>query len=222
MFGMLDYRAHKLYLLIFFIPIFLLTLFSLFALPLIYYSIGFYFAEERVFQILISLISVFVFQIVLFLFICISFLIDNKLFLIDKLFLFIFELFVDVIPHDGRTKEEAQMVVYSGNKAIRFLAIAKHPTTWTDELINDVPKNDWVSNMFYRNNIVRRYNLIREYYQSRPEETLYFGHVEKVLEENDLVLKWDEKVFGSPAYRSDILTYSFLLFLLILNPLGYL
>ena len=210
MFGMLDYRAHKLYFLIFFIPIFLLTLFSLFALPLIHYSIGFYSAEERVFQIIISLISLFVLEIVWLLFI---------FGFINKLFQFIFELFVDVIPHDGRTKEEGQMVVYSGNKAIRTLAITKHPRTWTDELIKDLPKNDWVSNMFYRNNIIKRCNLIRDYYYSMPEETPYDdSHVNKVLEENDLVLKWDETVLTSLQYRRTIFAYSFLLILLISNP----
>ena len=210
MFGMLDYRAHKLYILIFFIPMSLLTLFSLFALPLINYSIGFYFSDVRVFQILTSLVSLFVLEIVWILFI---------FGFINKLFQFIFELFVDVIPHDGRTREEAQMVVYSGEKAIRSLSISKHPTTWTDELINDLPKNDWVSSMFYRNNIIRRCNLVREYYQSMPEETPYTdSHVNKVLEENNLVLKWHETVLTSLQYRRGIFAYSFFLFLLILNP----
>ena len=207
---MLDYRAHKLYFLIFFIPISLLTLFSLFALPLINYSIGYYFSDVRVFQILISLVSLFVLEIVWLIFI---------MGFINKLFQFIFELFVDVIPHDGRTKEEAQMVVYNGEKAIRSLSISKHPTTWTDELINDLPKNDWVSSMFYRNNIIRRCNLVREYYQSMPEETpLVDSHINKVLEENNLVLKWHETVWTSIQYRRGIFAYSLFLFLLILNP----
>jgi hypothetical protein len=210
MFGMLDYRAHKLYFLIFFIPISLLTVFSLFALPLINYSIGYYFSDVRVFQILISLVSLFVLEIVWLIFI---------MGFINKLFQFIFELFVDVIPHDGRTKEEAQMVVYNGEKAIRSLSISKHPTTWTDELINDLPKNDWVSSMFYRNNIIRRCNLVREYYQSMPEETPFAdSHINKVLEENNLVLKWHETVLTSIQYRRSIFAYSFFLFLLILNP----
>jgi len=210
MFGMLDYRAHKLYFLIFFIPISLLTVFSLFELPLINYSIGYYFSDVRVFQILISLVSLFVLEIVWLIFI---------MGFINKLFQFIFELFVDVIPHDGRTKEEAQMVVYNGEKAIRSLSISKHPTTWTDELINDLPKNDWVSSMFYRNNIIRRCNLVREYYQSMPEETPFAdSHINKVLEENNLVLKWHETVLTSIQYRRSIFAYSFFLFLLILNP----
>ena len=74
--------------------------------------------------------------------------------------------------YDGRTKEEAQMVVHNGEKAVRSLAIQKHPTTWTDKVINELPKNDWIGNIFYRNNIVRRCNLVREYYQSMPVETM--------------------------------------------------
>ena len=168
------------------------------------------FSKTNSIKSFISLISLFVLEIVWLLFI---------FGFINKLFQFIFELFVDVIPHDGRTKEEGQMVVYSGNKAIRTLAITKHPRTWTDELIKDLPKNDWVSNMFYRNNIIKRCNLIRDYYYSMPEETPYDdSHVVKVLEENDLVLKWDETVFTSLQYRRTIFAYSFLLFLLIFNP----
>tara|TARA_B100000212_G_C27207644_1_gene461544 strand:+ start:143 stop:721 length:579 start_codon:yes stop_codon:yes gene_type:complete len=188
----------------------LLILFSLFALPLINYSIGFYFSDVRVFQILISLVSLFVLEMV-WIFFIFGF--------INKLFQFIFELFVDVIPHDGRTKEEAQMVVHSGEKAVRSLAIQKHPTTWTDEVINEIPKNDWIGNIFYRNNIVRRCNLVREYYQSMPVETPYVdSHVNKVLEENNLTLKWHETVLTSLHYRRSIIAYSFFLFLLILNP----
>ena len=210
MFGMLDYRANKLYFLIFFIPQLCISLFSVFALPFINYSIGFYLADERVFQILISLVSLVILEVIW---------IGVVFGVISKLFGFIFGLFVDVIPHDGRTKEEAKLVVHSGEKAIRSIAITKHPTTWTDELINDLPKNDWVSNMFYRNNMVRRCNLIREYYQSMPEETPYEdSHVKKVLEENNLVLKWTETALSSLQIRRGIIAYSFLLFLLISNP----
>ena len=210
MFGMLDYRAHKLYFIIFFIPHFFITLFSLFALPFINYSMGAVIAEERIFQILISLVSLVILE---------ALWIGIVFGVISKFFQFIFGLIVDVIAHDGRTKEEAQMVVFSGDKAIRTLAITKHPRTWTDELIKDLPKNDWVSNMFYRNNIIKRCNLIRDYYYSMPEETPYDdSHVVKVLEENDLVLKWDETVFTSLHYRRTIIAYSFFLFLLILNP----
>ena len=60
MFGMLDYRAHKLYVILFFIPNIFLSLFALFGIPLINYSIGLQFADERIYQILLSLVALFV------------------------------------------------------------------------------------------------------------------------------------------------------------------
>ena len=60
MFGMLDYRSHKLYIILFFIPNLVLMLFAMFGLPLINYSIGLAFADERIYQILVSLVAVFI------------------------------------------------------------------------------------------------------------------------------------------------------------------
>ena len=60
MFGMLDYRAYKLYLILFFIPLFLLTLFQVFGLPFIYYAIGANLAENRILEIIISMIALLI------------------------------------------------------------------------------------------------------------------------------------------------------------------
>ena len=209
MFGMLDYRAHKLLFLTFFIPNFAMTIFSLFALPLINYSIGISLADERIFQILISVVSLFVLGLIwLMVFI-----------IIVKSFEFIFSLFVDIIPHDGRTKDEAEMVAWGGDKAIRHLAISKHPNTWTDELINELPKNDWVQNICFRKLIIRRCELIKEHYKSLPEDTPYNDyHAEKILEENNLVVKWQEKVLSTKQIRKILISFSFFLLLIIFNP----
>ena len=64
MFGMLDYRAHKLYLILMFIPHTLIFLVGVFGLPLINYGIGVSLADERIYQIIISLISVFIVEVI--------------------------------------------------------------------------------------------------------------------------------------------------------------
>jgi hypothetical protein len=211
MFGMLDYRAHKLYWLLFFIPSKILFLIAIFGLPLINYLIGFQLAETRFFQILISLISLFVIEMIWLL------LIFN---VTDKLFQFIFSLLVDVIPHDGRTKEEAQLVVWNGEKAVRALALNKGIDTWTDELILEMPKNDWVINMFYRDDVIRRLELIREEFNNRSSDDSPFTETEmaQILKDNSLKLGWFEKLVTD--LRASIYSYTTLLLLFYYNPMA--
>lgn len=212
MFGMLDYRAHKLYIILFFIPNLVLVLFSMFGLPLINYSIGLAFADERIYQILVSLVAVFIVEII-WLVIVFAF--------ISKAFQFIFELFVDVIPHDGRTKEEAQMVVWTGDKAIRSLQISKHPSEWTQSLIYEIPKNDWVANLFFRDDLIKRFQTIYDEYLLMSPDTPYNDvEVERIMAEHNLKISWQEKVFASPQLRTMVVAYPFFLLLLLYNPFG--
>ena len=209
---MLDYRAHKLYIILFFVPNFIVSIFSIFGLPLINYSIGVALADERIIQILISLGAIFVIELIWALFVYAF---------ISKAFQFIFELFVDVIPHDGRTKEEAQMVVWIGDKAIRTLEICKHPTQWTQSLIDEMPKNDWVLNLFFRDELKKRLHTIFEEYLLLAPDTPYGDtEYERIFEENDLKISWQEKVFANFAYRRMIIMYSFFLLLLLYHPFG--
>ena len=212
MFGMLDYRAHKLYILLFFVPNFILGLFAMFGLPLIHYSIGLALADERIFQILVSLMAVFIIESIWLLIV---------FGLISKIFQFIFELFVDVIPHDGRTKEEAQMVVWTGDKAIRSLQISKHPSEWTQSLIYEIPKNDWVANLFFRDDLIKRFQTIYDEYLLMSPDTPYNDvEVERIMAENNLKISWQEKVFASPQLRTMVVAYPFFLLLLLYNPFG--
>jgi ammonia channel protein AmtB len=99
MFGMLDYRAHKLYLILFFLPNLALVLFATLGLPVINYSVGISLADNRVIQILISLVSLLILELV-----WIAFIYG----LISKFYQFLFGLFVDIIPSNGRSEEEAK------------------------------------------------------------------------------------------------------------------
>lgn len=212
MFGMLDYRAHKLYILLFFVPNFILGLFAMFGLPLIHYSIGLALADERIFQILVSLIAVFIIESIWLLIV---------FGLISKTFQFIFELFVDVIPDDGRTKEEAQMVVWSGDKAIRAIAIGKHPSTWDDELIYGFSKNDWVQHLLFKDKVTERMQAVFDEYSCLPSDSPYDDYeIARILKEQDIEMSWLEKCLVNIQVRRAIIGYSFFLILLIYNPFG--
>ena len=211
MFGMLDYRAHKLYVILFFIPNFLLGMFHLIGLPIIHYSIGVAFADERIFQILISLAAMLIIESI-WAIVLIS--------VISKTFEFLFELIVDVIPHDGRTKEEAKLVVWNGNKAIRTLHIAQHPRAWEESVLEEIPANDWVNNIFFRGKIVFRLLVVYEYYLDAPETPFTDTEVERILDERNLKPSWQENVVGNPQIRRALIGYSFLLFLFLLHPFG--
>ena len=209
MFGMLDYRAHKLYIILFFIPNLILNLFAIFGIKIISITIGLVFADERIFQFLIALISIFIIELIWILII---------FGIVTKAFQFIFELFVDVIPDDGRTREEAQLVVWSGSKAIRSLEVIKHPSQWDYSKIEEIYKNDWVANIFYRNKISKRTRKIFEHYLFQSDKPYNDAVINKFLEENNLKVSWKEMIFTEPMYRNAIIGYSFFLFLLILNP----
>ena len=63
--------------------------------------------------------------------------------------MFLFGLFVDIIPADGRTSEEAQAVVWNGDKAIHLLKFnKKKPKDWTDEDIEKLSSGFF--NYFYK------------------------------------------------------------------------
>lgn len=95
MFGMLDYRAHKLYIILFGIPNLLLLLFSLFGLPFAYYEVGKNYTDSHFMQIIVSLVALIVIELFWAIFVT----------YLSKFYIFLFGLLVDVIPAEGRTIE---------------------------------------------------------------------------------------------------------------------
>ena len=113
------------------------------------------------------------------------------------------------------------MVVWKGDKAIRSLAISQHPSTWTDELIYEIPKDDWVQNIFFKQQTIRRLELIKEHYEFSPDDVPYTdSEINRVLAENDAEIQWQEKVFANAYSRRMVIGYSFLFLLLLFNPFG--
>jgi Zn-dependent protease with chaperone function len=223
MFGMLDYRAHKLYLILFGIPTFIIYLFSLFILPIICYYSGSYFSNlinlgeyfssslvAIISLIICTIISVFIIELIWTLF-CL---------LINKTVKFIFELIIDVIPADGRTKEEAELVLYNGNKGITKIKIGKHPKNWDDELILNCVKLDWVASLFYREKIMDRLRIIKEHFLDNPEDRWGSWKVDEILKDNKIEVGLIERWVSNNTYRAWTIRYSFILILIILNPIN--
>lgn len=207
MFEMLDYRAHKLFLILFGIPIILLTLFSLFVLPFIYYGIGLHFGESRISQIGIAIISIFFVDSILII-------LNNGL---SKFSMFIFHLFVDVTPTDGRTKEEANQVVWYGDKAINLINFNnKQPEYLTDEDIEKISSGFF--NFFFRKKIISRIDSSRNYFIENPNIACNEWNINEFLKREKLEIGIFEKIITNQFLRSCVIRYSIFLYLLIFNP----
>lgn len=206
MFGMLDYRAHKLYYLIVMLPMNVIVLISFFSAPIISYYISKTFLYEVYLQIIISVISLIIIVTV--------FSLINYLF--GKFLERIFYLFIDIIPHDGRTKEEAAAVVTGGAEELLLQELSKHPSEWREGIEDDASKLDWVARLFYRKKIERRFRLIRHSFSegipfvpSVCDELLKEHHLEKGVIEDRVSNKW---------FRRGVFLYSFLSLLFIWSP----
>jgi hypothetical protein len=212
MFGMLDYRAHKLYIILFCIPLLIVHIFTIFGLPIINYAIGLQLFDERIFQIISSLVSACIVGIIW------SFFIFG---VVSKLFQFLFTLFVDVIPHDGRTKEEAQLVVWGGDKTILILEVDKHPSKWRENFEEELAKIDWVQNLFFKRKIIDRFLRVKENFEFDDEEevSVYNSYkAEKFLKDNNLETTWVEKFICNKLYRRYVVGWLFFIYLLAFDP----
>jgi hypothetical protein len=207
MFGMLDYRAHKLYLLMFGIPWFVLRWAIIIGLPFLYYGIGQQIAENRFLQIVASLVALFFIEILVVL----------GATYIDKLFMFVFNLFVDIIPADDRNKEEAILVVKSGQVAIKLIELEKkHPSTWTEEDTDFYHRGFFA--WFFKNTIKHRINMIRDYFVENSDLAFNQWNIKNYLSKNNLQMSFWENIVTNATYRATAISYSITILLLILNP----
>jgi hypothetical protein len=207
MFGMLDYRANKLFLIIFGIPWFLLRWIAILGLPFLYYGIGLTLVDNRLLQVGVSLVSLFIGELIWLLIVT----------YIDKFFMFLFNLLVDVIPADGRTKEEALMVVKGGQQAIRMLNLStKHPNEWSDD--DFMAYKDSIFTIFFRNRIDERIEFIKDYYAQNPDEFISISSIEDALKKKALEVSWLERLVCNPQWRAMAFSYGLTTYLLLFNP----
>ena len=209
MFGMLDYRAHKLYWLLS-LPIFVpITLLTLFGLPFAIYAIGFNYGSERIWQAAISIGAILPADLAWTLVVL----------LIAKVFDGAFYFLIDVEPVGGRTTEEAKVVVKGGDAALHALALEKPAETWTDEMINAIAKGDIFGRMFYKRRRERTY-AVRDYYIANPNTPITEYNTKKFMKEANLSPSIIEHITSNPMFRGWFIRYGFLLGLLLMNPLA--
>ena len=116
MFGMLDYRAHKLYLALFFFPFLVIHTLEIFGIPVLVLGAG---------QAILSSYPIFENDYLLFfvslIAFCFLWLLTGPLWAVVEGFAkATFRFLIDVVPHDGRSDEEAWEVVAYGQKAMTF------------------------------------------------------------------------------------------------------
>lgn len=204
MFGMLDYRAYKLYLILFGIPNWILVMVSLFGLPLLYIELGKIWADSAFMIVIASIVSAFIVEIIW------SILMTGLL----KLYLFIFQLFVDIIPAEKRSKEEALQVATGGpNVAFLIKFNKKEPKEWTDKDIEFLTKGFF--NFFFRDEIVHRINKIKTHYIENPDEPPNEWNTKAFLKKNKLEMPLVEKVVTNPFLRACVIRYGFFIILLM-------
>ena len=204
---MLDYRAHKLYILLFGIPLFILNWFFILGIPFASYGIAKNYADSWWGILLLGILAYLGVQIVAAILGLI----------IGKFIEFSFTLIVDIIPAQDRTKEEAKLVTWGGEKTIALLELAHTPPKdWNDEQIENVTKGfiTW----FFRDAILKRFEFLREYQQENPEYESSNWNNEKLLENNNLAIPIAENIMCNGIYRGWVISGLLLLFLLIVQP----
>lgn len=203
MFGMLDYRANKLFTLLFGLPMLLLSWAYTFGAPFLYYGIGLMLAENRIFQILISILALILFEIVWAL-------VFPQ---INKSLMFVFNLIVDVIPADGRTSEEATMIVTGGSQVLFLWEFnKKSPHDWTEDDISIFSGGFF--KFFFKEKIEERIRMIRKHYIDNPELTPSEWNTNKYLESSGFKPSVLESIVTNPIFRA--WTTSAVIFILLM------
>jgi hypothetical protein len=208
MFGMLDYRAHKLWVLLFYPLFFGLRLFAIYALPFIAYVVAVQLASDRWAQAGLTIALAFLIGVPWQIIVWFATWFSNKL----------FAFLVDVVPANGRTKQEAQAVVYNGAAAIAALELTRPPAQWSAETIEYVSKVD-LFNRLFSGRIRDRLHALQSFYADG--DVVPSGHAsDRFLREQDMYPGLFEKVVTNVTFRGWAISYIFLIALLLWDPLG--
>jgi len=208
MFQMLDYRAAKLYFILFAFPDLLFIVFSLAGKAITPVLIASNYFDNTVLVILVAISLVFVFELILI----------PLAVVYGKIKKFIFELIIDVTPTDERNEEEAFSVVRVGNKMITLLQLNNtNPREWTDNLIQKGANLDWLGSLFYSSDIKVRLEFLRQHFLNRPELYGHPSEQEAALKEEGLTMQLMEKIISNPGYRWSIVSYILFFYALYYN-----
>ena len=207
MFGMLDYRAHKLYRVLVYPVEYLLLVLTFFVPATAAYFFTLWITKDAL-----------LFPLTLFVAWTISGLPWS---LITWMFLAvpksIFNFLIDPIPTDGRTKEEALAVVMRGQRAILVLKFQKPASQWSDEDIEALSKITLLSR-FFRYKIEDRFHRLRNYYCGNPHITQSEYETNKILKEWGLAPTLIELIFTKLFYGGLAIHSVILLLIIIYAP----
>lgn len=210
MFGMLDYRANKLFLVFWIIPFFLSVLITLFGIPFSAYHIAYSYADNLILQFLIAIICIFIFELIF------SFLFNL---LIKTPIEFFFKLFVDIVPHNNRTQEEAERVAFGGDTEMFAILLTHHPKDWNEDELNRILSYPTIGRFFFGEIIRDRLFAIREHFTNNEGEYYDELSILDYVKEHYKPSFWERNV-SDPIRRRSIIALFFLCYLLIYNPAG--
>lgn len=207
---MLDYRAHNLFLLLFWLPLVIINLSVMLLYPLSLYVISAQLADATWARLIIILCLIVPAEILILM----------LLFSIDWIFYSIFEFIVDVEPSDDRNEDEAKAVVIGGKKAIVSQQLSKldhEPDSWDsayDEMLISI--TNLPTRLFFAQRIRDRLAAYRDYRANPEVESPH--SLEIFLEETGRQPTFGEKFLGNPGIYKPTVTYTLLLTILVVNP----
>lgn len=218
MFGMLDYRAHKLYVILFGIPLFLITWALIIGRPALAYFVSYSYFESTIADVLGAVALTVLLELVLI----------PVVLGLSKLVNFLFTLLVDVIPAHGRTDEEAKQVVWNGEKALLVLEMNKRPSEWTEQSIEQFASLDWIQAILFKQKVLDRLTYIKKRYDeldrqyASGDQTYPYNEwvIRDLLKEGGIEPPTEfEKVICNKMMRAMAYPYVILLLFILFDPL---
>ncbi len=198
MFGMLDYRAHKLYKLIFIAPSLILYFIGLVLIPAASLLVAVEYAEGALTFALYAIASLLILEII---FQIIGF------YIIIGFFNAVFYYLVDVVPTNGRNKEQAEYIAKWGRYGELDLKFSEYPKNWLDDEIEEFGERDWVQRVFFSGRTKRRMYAVREYYSNNEEEVYGATSIDSFLSRNGMYAGLWERLCVNRMYRIIMLRY---------------
>ena len=203
MFGMLDYRAHKLFVLFIYPSKVFIYSIGFLVVPITAYFLAWYYCGHIEFSKPVTqlVIAIAIMEIGL----------SIPFWIICKILIWVpsslFNHLIDVIPTGGRTKEEAELVVQSGHKAIAILNMRKSPELWTDDDIEGFLNISVLQRWFFRQAIEKRIWALQRYYCEHHSTKLTQSDSKKILKENGLQVGILEHAITNSFWRNLIFKY---------------
>ncbi len=206
MFGMLDYRANKLYKLICALPRFVIYWVGIILVPIFAVLVGISFSSGSVTLALYSMIALIIFETIYVYVIARS---------LAKFLDAVFEFLVDVLPTEGRTKEQGDFVARWGRAGVLNLKFMQHPSEWKEEEIEEYGGLDWVQRVFFNGRTKQRLYFVKKWYSDNSDFKFTEASISKLLKNNNMEASVFEKFFVNPYYRAIFYRYCLFLALLV-------